>query len=287
MVEPIGRARRHKMTIATVMVHLDGNRSNTQVLNAAGWLAQRLDAGVIGIAACQPLQLDASGGIYSSDLIYAERDIGVTELKTLQDEFEDPNSKLCRRIGWRSAVTLEPIAEYVAHESRSADLIITACSKKIALDQSRCADTGALLMHAGRPVLVVPEFTAKPWFDRVVIAWKDTREARRAIADALPLLKIASKIIVVEVAEEEEMEEARLRVEDVVDWLKRHALTAMAAVTPRNGDDGKSLVAFVRLNGAELIVAGAYGHGRVREWAFGGMTRDLLLHEDRMVFLSH
>ena len=142
-------------------------------------------------------------------------------------------------------------------------------------------------MGSGRPVLIVPEFTPKPWFDRVVIAWKDTREARRAIADALPLLKIASKIIVVEVADGNTMEEARLRVEDVVAWLKRHGLAAMAAVTPRNGDDSKSLATFASLNGAELLVAGAYGHGPVREWAFGGMTRDLLLHEDRMVLLSH
>ena len=142
-------------------------------------------------------------------------------------------------------------------------------------------------MRSGRPVLIVPEFTPKPWFDRVVIAWKDKREARRAIADALPLLKIATKIIVVEVADEDAMEEARLRVEDVVAWLGRHGLTAMAAVTPRDGDDSKSLAAFANLNGAELLVAGAYGHGRVREWAFGGMTRDLLFHEDRMVLLSH
>lgn len=275
------------MTIVTLMVHLDGGRSNTQVLNVAGWLAQHLEAGVIGIAACQPMQLDPSGGMYSGDLIEIERDIVATELKTLQDEFEDSNSKLCRRIGWRSTLTLEPIAEYVADQGRSADLIITAFSKKAPLDEGRGADTGALLMHAGRPVLIVPEFTAKPWFERVVIAWKDTREARRAITDALPLLKIANKVIVVEVADKEGMEEARLRVEDVVEWLKRHALPAMAAVTPRNGDESKSLAAFAKLNGAELLVAGAYGRGQLREWAFGGMTRDLLLHEDRMVLLSH
>jgi len=275
------------MTIATLMVHIDGTRSNTQVLDVAGWLAERLDAGVIGIAACQPIQLDPSAGVYSAELIDAERDIVATDLKVLQTEFEGPNSKCGRRIEWRCATTLEPIAEYVADQARSADLIITAVSKKALLDDARCADTGALLMGSGRPVLIVPEFTPKPWFDRVVIAWKDTREARRAIADALPLLKIASKIIVVEVADGNTMEEARLRVEDVVAWLKRHGLAAMAAVTPRNGDDSKSLATFASLNGAELLVAGAYGHGPVREWAFGGMTRDLLLHEDRMVLLSH
>jgi len=275
------------MTIATMMVHLGADRSNTKVLDAAGWLAQRLGAGVIGVAACRPIEVDTSDGYYSGELLVAERDIVTTELKTLQDEFESPNSALCNRISWRSTQTLEPVAEYVADEARSADLIITAFSKEVMLDESRCADTGALLIHAGRPVLIVPEFAAKPWFERVVIAWKDTREARRAIADALPLLKIASKIIVVEVADEEEMEDARLRVEDVVEWLKRHELTAMAAVTPRNGDDSKALAAFTKLNGAELLVAGAYGHGRMREWAFGGMTRDLLLHEDRMVLLSH
>jgi len=275
------------MTIATVMVHLDWGRSNSQVLDTAAWLAQHLDAGVIGIAGSQALQLDAGDGFHSAGLIDAKHNIAAIELKALQNEFEDSSSTLCRRIGWRSAVTLEPVAVYVAREGRSADLIITAFSEKAQLDQSGCVDTGALLMHAGRPVLIVPKFPAKPWFDRVVIAWKDTREARRAIADALPLLMIASEIIVVEVAEEEAMEEARLRVDDVVEWLKRHSLTATAAVRLSNGDDSKSLADFVTMHGAELLVAGAYGHGKVREWTFGGMTRDLLLQQERMIFLSH
>ena len=107
------------MTIATLMVHLDGTRSNTQVLDVAGWLAQRLDAGVIGIAACQPIQLDPSAGVYSAELIDAERDIVAADLKALQDEFEDPNSKCGRRIEWRCATTLEPIAEYVADQGRT------------------------------------------------------------------------------------------------------------------------------------------------------------------------
>ena len=68
------------MTIATVMVHLDWGRSNSQVLDTAAWLAQHLDAGVIGIAGSQALQLDAGDGFHSAGLIDAKHNIAAIEL---------------------------------------------------------------------------------------------------------------------------------------------------------------------------------------------------------------
>jgi len=275
------------MPITTLMVHLDANKTNTQALEIAEWLGQHLDAGVIGIAACQPMQIEDGSGYCSGELAVAERDIAETEIKTLKAEFDQLAEYPCRKVEWRSAVTMEPLAAYVANEARSADLLITGLSKNGLLDPARSAGAGDLVMHAGRPVLIVPRVSPKRWFERVVIAWKDTREARRAVNDALPLLKLATEIIVIEIEDRQYLADARSRVEDVVEWLKRHSLPARAEVSASDGDDSKSLASFAKFHQADMIVAGAYGHGQFREWVFGGVTRDLLLHEDRMVFLSH
>ena len=123
--------------------------------------------------------------------------------------------------------------------------------------------------------------------EQVVVAWKDTREARRAAFDALPLLKKAAHVTVVEIAAEAELAMARVRVEDVVGWLKRHGVVAEALTLPSLYEDAGRLNAIAEQRGADVIVAGAYGHSRLREFVLGGVTRDLLLRADRCSLVSH
>lgn len=95
--------------------------------------------------------------------------------------------------------------------------------------------------------------------ERILVAWKDTREARRAICDALPLLRLCQKAIVAEIDEDHKPEAAKRRVEDVASWLACHGVNA----------------------------TGAYGQGKFREWAFGGVTRDLLRQTSRSQLFAH
>jgi nucleotide-binding universal stress UspA family protein len=142
-------------------------------------------------------------------------------------------------------------------------------------------------MQVGRPVLIVPAPIDKLKLERVVIGWKDTRETRRAVFDALPLLKKVAHVTVVEITAEQDLVAARIRLEDVVDWLKRHGIGAKSLVSLSSGDDTTQLNAVAREQGADVIVAGAYGHSRLREWMFGGVTHDLLLRAARCALLSH
>jgi nucleotide-binding universal stress UspA family protein len=124
-------------------------------------------------------------------------------------------------------------------------------------------------------------------FGRVVIGWKDTRESRRAVSDALPLLKKAGHVSVVAIADEADFDSVRLQLGDVVSWLGRHGVVAEALVSTSTGDDANRLNDIAWEQGAGVIVAGAYGHSRFREWALGGVTRDLLLRGDRCSLVSH
>jgi|SRR5476651_1200005 nucleotide-binding universal stress UspA family protein len=146
---------------------------------------------------------------------------------------------------------------------------------------------GALVLQAGRPVLIVPGTIDKLVLGHVIVAWKDTRETRRAALDALPLLKMAARVTVVEVAAEGDLESARLHLEDVVVWLKRHDIAAALLVSASNGDDTGRLNAIAQEQNVDLIVAGAYGHSRLRELVLGGVTHDLLLCPGRCVLVSH
>src|ERR1700722_8444083 len=132
-------------------------------------------------------------------------------------------------------------------------------------------------MQVARPVLVVPAAADELKLEQAVIGWKDTRETQRAVFDALPLLKKSTHVTVVEICAEDETAAARTRVEDVVGWLKWHGVVAESHASPSTGDDASLLNAIAREQGANIIVAGAYGHSRLREWVLGGVTRDILL----------
>ena len=121
----------------------------------------------------------------------------------------------------------------------------------------------------------------------IVVGWKGSRESRLAIMEALPLLRLARQVTVVEIASSDDTSRDKYYVDDVVGWLNRHGIEATAAVIPPKGEDGQHLAGYAAEKGADLIVAGAYGHSRVREWVLGGVTEDFLLRPNRCVLVAH
>ena len=99
----------------------------------------------------------------------------------------------------------------------------------------------------------------------ILVAWKDTREARRVVLDALPLLRAATDVTVVEIAGPAEIKSAARSGEDVAAWLKRHGVCAGANAVVASEEPLEVLEALLLQNAADLVVAGAYGHSRVRE----------------------
>ena len=141
-------------------------------------------------------------------------------------------------------------------------------------------------MRAGRPVLIVPPEVEHLILDCAIVAFNDTREARRAVSDALPLLQKVRQVVAVEIIYDEAYRStARVRLDDLVAWLRRHGVAASARVFdfPTGTDALDKLWQY----GADFLVAGAYGHTQFQEWIFGSFTRDLLRDLRRCVFLAH
>lgn len=188
------------------------------------------------------------------------------------------------------AMFAEP-AQVAAHHAHYADLAIVAGSiGDTAEGAVTQAAFGGLLLESGRPVLVVPPRckTVLPP-KRIVLAWRPTREAARALHDAMSFLVRAEQVDVLVVnAAEGELGHGDEPGADVAAHLARHGVKANVV---RRDAGARSVSAIVleqaRESYAQMIVAGGYGHSRLREWAMGGVTRELLIGAPIPVFYSH
>ena len=276
------------MTYTSLMVHLLPGESNASVLKITADLARRFQARVIGIGACRLIQPLYNDVYVPSELIDEERDRIEKELLAAKAELYNALAGNAGGVEWRSAIPYGLLSDYVLQEARCADLLITGLDPKLSgLDGARHVSAGDLALQAGRPLLVVPAGIDKLALDHVVIGWKDTRETRRAVADALPFLKSAAKVTVIEIAPKEGLDSAHARLKDVAGWLRRHGIEAEPLARPAIGDDAKQLGKFAQETKTDLLVAGAYGHSRLREWIFGGVTQDLLLAPGGCALVSH
>jgi nucleotide-binding universal stress UspA family protein len=276
------------MSFSTLMAHMELDLPNDDLLSLTAGLADEFEASVIGVGASQPIQV-MQGEVYvAADLVQLDRDQIEREAHEAEAQFRTALASAASRLTWRATVTCLPLSDYIADQARAADLIITAPDRGgVPFESSRRTDIGDLVMRAGRPVLIVPAGVDRLDLTSVLIGWKDTRESRRAVADAMPLLKKAATVGVVEVADKIDIEHAQSHVRDVADWLSTHGVSAEPLAVQAQGDVTEQLEHIAKDRGVGLVVAGAYGHSRLREWVFGGVTREVLMHPRRCTLVSH
>jgi nucleotide-binding universal stress UspA family protein len=143
---------------------------------------------------------------------------------------------------------------------------------------------GRLILDSGRPVLVAPSVPSRP-IRNIVIAWKDTPEAARAITAAMPILETARNIAVMSAGEDDKPISDQ---QGVVSHLRWHGLSVDAhLVEPRGRDAHDAVLEAARAVDADLLVAGGYGHRRLQEMIFGGFTQGLLEDASLPVLLLH
>jgi nucleotide-binding universal stress UspA family protein len=264
------------------MVHVDWNAGSDERIRLAANLADRFGAVLIGIAGWVP-------GRERATLSHAELEQPEKRSKWIRAELERLGERF-REVAGITALPTERRGsfnfprEVIAREARAADLVVIG-SRPAADDVSHTFDPGEVLLAAGRPVLIAPQGHAALSGRRILIAWKDTREARRAVQSALPFLQQAEHVTLVEVAENLLEAQAQAHLADVEAYLSRHGIeVGVKAVLNPHGAIAHQLTTAASDNGADLIVAGAYGHTRLGEWIFGGATRGLL-HTSRLCCL--
>jgi nucleotide-binding universal stress UspA family protein len=170
---------------------------------------------------------------------------------------------------------------------RAADILVVGARAETLVDPNSAPDPSDLVMQAGRPLIVVPP--SAEWLDlrSALIAWKDVREARRAVFDALPILAAAKEVTIAEIPEQDaDRADALSHVADVAAWLRGHGIVAHTVVPEKAGGAVEQLENIAANIGAGVVIAGAYGHSRFREWVLSGVTRHLATESRRCAFLS-
>lgn len=274
------------MTIKTILVHFDIDTFSSELAAFAGNLSKKFDARLIGFAACgvQPAYVSIDGGLPPAELVSEMLQQIDEQLNDLEKRFRVITADT-GAVEWRGFV--EDPTTALCREARSADLIVTRSNPNASiLYSAREVDQGDLILGAGRPILVAGDGVTTFKGDKILVGWKDTRESRRALRDALPFLKKAQQVIVTTLGDRSQSEN-QVMLSDVVTYLGQHGCKVTSEIHDDIGDGGERLQELATQMGADMVVTGAFGHHRLRERIFGGVTRSLLQASPMNRFMSN
>jgi nucleotide-binding universal stress UspA family protein len=284
------------MSLKDILVHVDATRGHEARLRLAVALARRHGAHLTGLFILEPMSATGLGALGGADVAQAET------FQILRDRYHAARLELGARLAEAfrgEADRAGIVAEWQAVEgeaaatatlqARYADLAVLGQADP---DQpgASAAVPEAVLLGAGRPALIVPYIGAGDAIGRrVLVAWNATREAARAVNDALPLLADAEMVTVLSINPARGIAgEGDVAAADMARHLARHGVKAEAAyAVAEDITVGDVILSRAADLGSDLIVMGGYGHSRAREFVLGGATRSLLQHMTVPVLMSH
>ena len=276
------------MSYKTIMVHLDAGRRRRERLDLAFNLAERFDAHLVGFFGLEVLLMPATpeaGPALYQEMVKQRRSLAAKA----EDEFRGKMHKeqYTGKSEWRA--TLDDGFAALELHAKYADLVIAGQPEPEG-DGVSPWFAHRLVMSIGRPVLYVP-FAGR--FEdcgkRVLVPWNASREAARAVNDALPLLREAEETEVVTFDPEKVfLDDDGLPDPDMGAYLARHgAKVSIAAQRTSIDDTGALILSRAADNASDLIVMGAYGHSRLREMVLGGATREIFKAMTVPTLMSH
>jgi len=288
------------MAYKDILVHLDHYRGADVRLRLALSLAKRNEARIAGLYAFQLPRVPYSrvvAGAYVEDnaaltAYERERDTAFNHAAYSEAEFHAE----ARRAGLKSDWQLCPdkateLVTLVTERARYADLtVLGQADSAHPFFDTLAKLPEAVMLGCGRPVLVVPYASSVEEVGKhVLVAWSGTREAARAVGDALPLLQSAVAVTLISIGrtgDDSEHQERPLR--ELAQYLLAHGIHAHVSLAVSNElEAGALLLSRAGDIGCDLLVMGGYGHSRTRELILGGVTRFILQHMTVPVLMSH
>jgi len=276
------------MAIKDILVHVDSTAKSDLRLKIGIELAERNEAHLVGLHA-KPhpyIPITPDMGAMYGDLIDEQQTMIDQDAETAQKKFESAVRNFNISQEWR-IVTGDP-SDVIRRHARYADFVIVGQANDEADRQATDLPQGVLL-STGRPVIVVPNDPNVKTFGRnIMVAWDDGIQATRAIHDALPILEAAENVTVIAVNPKETGDHGSSPCADICLHLARHGVKAHAyPVTTTEFSTENMILKRAFEHGSDLLVLGAYGHSRMREFVFGGVTAHVLEHMQLPVLMSH
>jgi nucleotide-binding universal stress UspA family protein len=279
------------MSYKTILVHLDAGKRRRERLDLALALAQRNDAHLVGLFGLEPLAAALSAASVEAAPLLLEhmRKLRRAASEEAAQEFHDRMRKeqYTAKSEWRA--TLDDGFAALQFHAKYADLVV-AGQPDPSGDGVPASFSEELVMSIGRPVLYVPFAGRFPdCGSRVFVAWNASREAARAVKDALPFLQRseAAQVVVFD-PEKVFLDDSALPDPDMGAYLARHGARVTVAAQPSGSIDiGSAILSRAADDEADLIVMGAYSHSRLRELVLGGATRALFKSMTVPTLMSH
>lgn len=269
------------MAFKTILTVLQSDEDAGRVLDFAVPLAAHHAAHLIGVhAEALPMAYASAIGGAPVDFVLQDDADAKSRLAEMRDRFSARGNAEGISYEWRGLENMSGDSALSALESaRAADLVIAQQTDPDAPSRS-VADVQALLFDTGRPVLFVPYTGARsgPVFERITLAWNNSREAARAAFDALPLMKESRSVDILCVDVDDSYEQdASVAGAEIAAALARHGIDVTFTAERSGGiGHGAAIENYLAERGIDLLVMGAYGQSRLKEFIFGGATSTLL-----------
>ncbi len=280
------------MSVKTILVALNEVDQCDKLIKTAAMLGQKHQAHIIGMFVIPAAEVYPAVGMELSTQVYAgHRQFYIDHSDEIKEKFDTEMQRQGVQSEWRMVdIKSSLVADGVLHHAHQVDLIIAPQKQENSSSGMETDFTERLIMESGRPVLVLPAFGDFPEIGtEVLIGWNGTKEAARAVFDAMPLMRDAKKVSIGWVNPDDDLEDGEiLPGSELAVSLARHDLNVTAKALPTDGlPVGDALLNQASESGANLLVMGAYGHSRIREFVFGGATRSILETMTVPVLMSH
>ncbi len=272
--------------IKTILVSLNNSQFFDNNMAIATQIAREYDSHIIGLYVIPSVIVYAAPYGYGGPINFTEMNrFYRAKASGVEDKFKDYIRKENIEGEWRRINSLGHfISDAIIEHGREADLIILGDDNSIKTDLQF---EGHIVQDTGRPVLIIPKITRKDYrFKKAIIGWDGSREAARAAFDAVPLLQICSKTEVTCFNAHKEREiSGDLPGSELANSLARYDINAEAVCEKTRKSISQALMD--RVETGDLLVMGAYGHSRLREDIFGGVTNKALTEMPCPVLMSN
>lgn len=273
--------------VRDILVNLATHTKIDRARDFALSLAEKFDAHVTGTAFAYAPIVPVMTGIEGLPVEYIDEERAANEkaARAAKERFLQPGIS-GRYEAYTPDVTIYGAANLFAKMGRNYDICVVEQTDKETIQYDPIIE--AALFDSGRPVFVVPYIHDKPAkFDTALICWDGSKPAARALADAIPFLRKAKKIHVITVTESNKITEEFPGAE-IAKHLSRHGLTVQTKrIDVEDIDIPNAILSHATDIGADFLVMGAYGHTRLREFVFGGVTAKILTMMTVPTLMSH
>jgi nucleotide-binding universal stress UspA family protein len=280
------------MTYRSLLVFLDSGPLCVARTHSAIGLAKDLGCHLVGVAPTGLVDVPISPGAAAAISDYSA--LAWDALRAQAERVADRFREDCHVAGLKSheaVIDEADKAQSLVRHAHCSDLTVLSQADSAALDFRAAQDlVEQVVLNSARPTLIVPQAGHTGSIgDKVMVAWDDSREAARAVSDALPLLRLARQVEVVSWNEGDAVDDKTLqpRLDALRQWLMWQGVSAELRTETPGGDIASAMRSRATDLGADLIVMGAYGHSRWAERVLGGATRGLLDGMTVPVLMSH